>query len=237
MNQSCSSPRELSNASSHSICRRWKEVDSRLLVVGNQTTNLTSGPSFAHNLGCMCPNGSCEANLDIYTSRTFHWYKKNPNARCFDPFCWALKVRESRRTLRPQLWECEFHPHTWPKWGCDKNERKINQNDGHISNEINLNKTFILHALLFVIQLSLKLQLNSSKNICAWINILYIYMCIIPNWVTSTNAPPNSLKDSNANPKVKTMKEEGLGVCSLILNTSGVKRACWSSEMKTKMSD
>jgi hypothetical protein len=22
-------------------------------------------------------------------------------------------------TLNPQLWECEFHPHTWPKWGCD----------------------------------------------------------------------------------------------------------------------
>ncbi len=62
-------------------------------------------------------------------------------------------------------------------------------------------------------------------------------MCIIPNWVTSTNAPPKSLKDSNASPKVKTMKEEGLGVCSFTLNTSGVKKACWSSEMKTKMSD
>jgi hypothetical protein len=70
-NQSCSSPQELSNTILHTICRRRKEVDSQLLVVGNQTANLISGPSFAHNLGCRCPNGSCEAILDIYTSRPF----------------------------------------------------------------------------------------------------------------------------------------------------------------------
>jgi hypothetical protein len=72
LNQSYSSPWELSNAPSHSICRRREEVDSRLLVVGSQIANLTPGPSFAHNLGCTCPNGSCEAILDIYTSRPFH---------------------------------------------------------------------------------------------------------------------------------------------------------------------
>jgi hypothetical protein len=71
LNQSYSSPRELSNAPSHSFCRHREEVDSRLLVVGSQTFSLTPGPSFAHNLGCRCPNGSCEANLDIYTSRPF----------------------------------------------------------------------------------------------------------------------------------------------------------------------
>jgi hypothetical protein len=119
LNQSCSSPWELSNAPSHSICRRREEVDSQLLVVGSQTANLTPSPSFAHNLGCRCSNGSCEAILDICTSRPFHWYKKHPNARCFDPCCRALKVWESRRTPSPQLWECEFHPHTWPKWGYD----------------------------------------------------------------------------------------------------------------------
>jgi hypothetical protein len=74
-NQSCSSPRELSNAMSHSCCRRQEEVDSQLLVVGSQTASLTSGPSFAHNLGFRSPNGSCEAILDIYTSRPFQWYK------------------------------------------------------------------------------------------------------------------------------------------------------------------
>jgi hypothetical protein len=40
-------------------------------VVGSQTASLTPNPSFAHNLGCKCPNGSCEAILDIYTSRPF----------------------------------------------------------------------------------------------------------------------------------------------------------------------
>jgi hypothetical protein len=85
LNQSCSSCREISNSMSHSRFRRREEVDSRLLVVGSQTASLTSGPSFAHNLGCSCPNGSCEAISDIYTSRPFQWYKKHLNARCFDP--------------------------------------------------------------------------------------------------------------------------------------------------------
>ncbi len=65
LNQSCRSTRELSNAMSHSCCKRRKKVDSRLLVVGSQTASLTPGLSFAHNLGCRCPNGQCEASLDI----------------------------------------------------------------------------------------------------------------------------------------------------------------------------
>jgi hypothetical protein len=65
LNQCCSSPRELSNSMSHSRFRRWEEVDSQLLVFGSQTGSLTPGPSFAHNLGCRCPNGQCEASLDI----------------------------------------------------------------------------------------------------------------------------------------------------------------------------
>ncbi len=71
LNQSCSSSRELSNAMSHSVNGRREEDYSRLLVVGSQTATLTPGPSFAHNLGCRCPNGSCEVILDIYTSRPF----------------------------------------------------------------------------------------------------------------------------------------------------------------------
>ncbi len=67
LNQNCSFPPELSNAMSHSCCRRRKEVDSRLLVAGSQTGSLTPSPSFAHNLGCKRPNGSCEAILYIYT--------------------------------------------------------------------------------------------------------------------------------------------------------------------------
>jgi len=75
LNQSCSPPWELSNSLSHSICRCWEEVYSRFLVVGRQTTSLTPSPSFAHNLGWKCPNGSWKVILDIYTSRPFHWYK------------------------------------------------------------------------------------------------------------------------------------------------------------------
>jgi hypothetical protein len=78
LNQSCSSCREFSNVMSHSCCKRREEVDSRLLVVGSQIASLTLGPSFAHNSSCRCPNGSCEAILDIYTSRPFQWYKNTP---------------------------------------------------------------------------------------------------------------------------------------------------------------
>ncbi len=75
LNQSCSSPCELSNTMSHFFSRRREKVDSRLLVVESQTSSLTPGPPFAHNLGFRCPNGTCEAILGIYTSRPFHWYK------------------------------------------------------------------------------------------------------------------------------------------------------------------
>jgi hypothetical protein len=81
LKQSCSSLWELSNAMSLSSYSRRIRVDSRLLVVGSQTASLTPGPSFAHYLGCRCPNGSCEAILDIYTPRPFRWYKEHPNAR------------------------------------------------------------------------------------------------------------------------------------------------------------
>jgi len=51
------------------------------------------------------------------------------------------------------------------------------------------------------------------------------------------DAPLNSLKDLNVSLKVKTLKEEGVGVCSLIRSTSRVKRAYWSFRMGIKMSD
>ncbi len=86
LNQCCSSRRELSNVVSHSPSAHWERVDSRLLMVENQTANLTLGLSFAHNLGCICPNDSGEAILDIYTSRPFQWYQEHLNARCFDPY-------------------------------------------------------------------------------------------------------------------------------------------------------
>ncbi len=111
LHQSCSSLRELSNSMSHNVIGRREEVDSRLLVVGSQTTSLTPGPSFAHNLGFRCPNAQCEASLDIYTSRPFQWHQEHPNARCFGPSTRALSFRESRRTPSSHFWECGLHLH------------------------------------------------------------------------------------------------------------------------------
>ncbi len=110
LNQTCSPRRDLSNAMSHSPFGGWEKVDSRLLVVGSQTANLTPGPSFAHNLGDRCSNGQYEAIFDIYASRTFQWHQEHLNARCFGPCCRTLNIRESRRTPSPQLWECWDSP-------------------------------------------------------------------------------------------------------------------------------
>jgi len=117
LNQSCSFSRELSNAMLHSFSRRREEIDSWLLVVGSQTASLTPGPSFAHNVGCRCPNGTCEAILGIYTLRLFHWYKEHLNARCFGHWTRALNFWESSGTPTSHFWGCEFHPHTYPKVG------------------------------------------------------------------------------------------------------------------------
>jgi len=89
------------------------------LVVGSQTTSLTPDPSFDHNLCYKCPNGSCEAILDIYTSGTFQRYKECLNARCFNPCNCALSFWESRRTPKSHFRECEWRPHICLKWGCD----------------------------------------------------------------------------------------------------------------------
>jgi hypothetical protein len=110
LNQSCSPRRDLSNAVSHSRFGGRDEVDSRLLMVGSQTASLTPGPSFAHNLGCRCPNDQCEAIFDIYASRPFQWHQEHINARCFGPCCRTLNIQESRRTPNPQLWECWASP-------------------------------------------------------------------------------------------------------------------------------
>jgi hypothetical protein len=106
VNQSCIPCQDLSNAMLHYQFGGREEVDSRLLVVGSQIASLTPGPSFAHNLGCRCPNGQCKAIFDIYASRPFQWHQEHLNARCFGSFYRNLNIRESRRTPSPQLWEC-----------------------------------------------------------------------------------------------------------------------------------
>jgi hypothetical protein len=49
----------------HATCTQVNWGDSWLLMIGNQTANLTPDPSFGHNLCFRCPNGSCEPILDI----------------------------------------------------------------------------------------------------------------------------------------------------------------------------
>jgi hypothetical protein len=74
-------------------------------VVGSQTASLTPDPSFAHNLGCRCPNGQCEAIFDIYASRPFQWHQEHLNARCFGPCYRTLNIWESRRTSNPHFFQ------------------------------------------------------------------------------------------------------------------------------------
>jgi len=105
LNQTCSPRHHLSNDVSHFQFGGREKVDSRLLVVRSQIANLTSGLSFAHNLGDICPNGQCKAIFDIYASRPFQWHQEHPNARCFGPCCRTLNIRESQRTPNPHFFQ------------------------------------------------------------------------------------------------------------------------------------
>jgi hypothetical protein len=118
--ETCSSPWELSNGVLHSTCTHRGWVDSRLLMVESQTASLTPDLSFIYNLCCRYSNGSCKAIFDICTSRPFQRYKEHVKARCFGPWNRTVKFWKSWRTLKSPFWECECHPHTLSKWGCDK---------------------------------------------------------------------------------------------------------------------
>ncbi len=91
--------------------RLWVTITSRPNLRSRRGLNqscsfasLTPGPSFAHNLGFRCPNGSCEAILDIYTSRPFQRHQEHSNAKGFGPYNRALNFWESRRTPTSHFW-------------------------------------------------------------------------------------------------------------------------------------
>jgi len=126
LKQSCSFCRELSNSMSHTICTHGNRVDSWLSMVGSQIINLTSGPSFGHNLCFKCPNGQCEPISDIYVPRTFNWYKELFKPLSFDPCNRPLKIWESNGSLTPKvklLWDVRVHSltpfHTPRSMLCD----------------------------------------------------------------------------------------------------------------------
>ncbi len=102
LKQSCSLRRELSNNMLHATCMQGNRVDSWLLVVGSQTTNLITGPSFGHNLCFKCSIRSPEPILDIYVSIDFQWYKKLFNPLDFDSCNGSLSIQESTRTPTPK---------------------------------------------------------------------------------------------------------------------------------------
>jgi hypothetical protein len=87
--------REISNGMLHIACTSRNRVDSRLLMVGSQTTSLTFGLPFGHNLCFRCPNGQCKPILDIYVSINFQWYKRLFKVMGFDCYNCTLKIRES----------------------------------------------------------------------------------------------------------------------------------------------
>jgi hypothetical protein len=85
---------------------------------------------------------------------------------------------------------------------------------------------------------------NWSLMLCQWY-AWYLFKSLISSHVNyhcchicyfNINTPPNSLKDSNVSSKMKATKE-GIGVHSLVHNTSRVRRACWSSGMGSMMND
>jgi hypothetical protein len=93
--KSCSLCQNISNDMLHAACTQGNQVDSQLLVVGSQTTNLTPDLSFGHNLCFRYTNGWCEPILDMYASITFQWYKKLFEAMSFGPCHRVLKIWKS----------------------------------------------------------------------------------------------------------------------------------------------
>ncbi len=92
LKKSCSLCRDLFNGMLHATSTLRNQVDSQLLMVGSQTTNLIHGLSFGHNLCFRCPNGSCEPILDIYASISFQFCKKPFKPMSFDPCNRPLKI-------------------------------------------------------------------------------------------------------------------------------------------------
>jgi hypothetical protein len=121
LNQTCSSPQELSNGVLHSTRTHQGRIDSQLLVL---EVKLPVWPPAL--LLCL----TCAIDVRIIHARPFStstfstsmrpFQQYNFKARFFNPCNRALKIWKSRRTPKSPFQECECHPHTPSKWGCDK---------------------------------------------------------------------------------------------------------------------
>ncbi len=107
----------------HATYMQGNRGDSQLLVLGNQIGNLTTNPSFSHNLCFKCPNGSCEPILNIYVPRAFQWYNELFNPMGFNLYNCSLKIWESIKTPTPKMGahlECGgSFPHTFQTMRCN----------------------------------------------------------------------------------------------------------------------
>jgi len=103
LKQSCSPCWDLFNGMLHTTYTQGNWVDSRLLMIGSQTTNLTPDFSFGHNLCIRCPNGSCEPILDIYVSIIFQWYKEILNPLVLTPVIVLWKFGSPPRLQIPKM--------------------------------------------------------------------------------------------------------------------------------------
>ncbi len=114
LKQSCSHCWKFFNSMWHTTYTQIIRGDSRLLMVGNQTANLTPDISFGHNLCFKFPNESCEPILDIYVPRSFQWYKELFNPMGFGPFQESIRSPSGLQLPKWELTrECEgSFPHT-----------------------------------------------------------------------------------------------------------------------------
>jgi hypothetical protein len=180
LKQSSNLRQELFHSIWHATWTQGNWVDSRLLVIGNQITNLTCDLSFGHKLCFRSPNGLRDPILDIFVLITFQWYKKLFNPMGFDPYNFPLKIWESQSPKMgvhlgvwgfipshsfalPRAWYVSLGLPSWPK---------------------------TLQALALVASLKLRLQQKTFQCIqghelnnihIAWVTKQTLYLSIVPS--------------------------------------------------------
>ncbi len=103
LKQSCNPCWEFSNNMLHDTFTQINQGDSWLLVVRSQIGNLTSGPSFGHNLCFNYPNGSYKPIIEIFIPRVFQWYKELFSPMSFNSCDCLLMIREFTGTPTPKM--------------------------------------------------------------------------------------------------------------------------------------
>jgi hypothetical protein len=116
LKKSCSLRRKLFNDMLHATYTQGNWVDSRLLMVWNQSANLTPDLSFGYNLCFRCPNGSCKPILTYVFQYLFNDINNSSIHWVFTPAItfWTFKSPPRLQLRKWEFpWECEgLFPHT-----------------------------------------------------------------------------------------------------------------------------